>query len=250
VIFHGLTCGAFARSPVSGFEAKYYKAISRYSAVFALTADLALGTLGGALKRKEHLSGRFADAFAWMFLATAALKHFHDQGRPSSQRAYLDWTCAHALYETEAALLGVLDNLPGRFLAVATKWIAFPFGAGAKPLSDRQIEACAELMLSDPDARGAITADIYHPAADDPGLGALEGALDRVLAAAPVRAKLDKARRDGLIAKGAPAGMAAQALAEGILSADDVALIERAEEMRDAVIQVSDFAPGAYDGLR
>ncbi len=250
VILNGLTGGAFVPSPVSGFEAKYYKAISRYSAIFALTADLALGTLGGALKRKEHLSGRFSDAFSWMFLAAAALKHFHDQGRPANQRAYLDWACTHALYETEAALFGVLDNLPGRFMAATLRRLAFPFGPMARPLNDRQIEACAELILSDRDARNAITNDIYLPAADDPGLGALEGALDKVLAAGSARAKLDKARREGRIAKGLPAEMTAAAAKAGILNDDDVALLEGAEEARDAIIQVSDFAPGVYDGLR
>lgn len=250
VISNGLTGGAFVPSPVSGFEAKYYKSISRYSAIFALTADLALGTMGGAMKRKEHLSGRFADAFSWMFLATAALKHFHDQGRPANQRAYLDWACTHALYETETALFGVLDNLPGRFMAAALRRLAFPFGPVAKPLNDRQIEACAERILSDRDARDAITNDIYIPAADDPGLGALEEALEKVLAAGPARAKLDKAKREGKIAKGLSAEMAAAAEAAGILTPDDVALIESAEKARDAIIQVSDFVPDVYDGLK
>ena len=250
VISYGLTGGVFVPSPVSGFEAKYYKAISRYSAIFSLTADLALATLGGAMKRKEHLSGRFSDAFAWMFLAAAALKHFHVQGRPANQRAYLDWACTHALYETEAALFGVLDNLPGRFMAAIVRRLAFPFGPIARPLNDRQIEACAERVLSDQDARDAITNNIYLPAASDPGLGALDGALAAVLAAGPARAKLDKARREGKIAKTPPAEMAAAAAAAGIITSDDAALIESAEKARDAVIQVSDFDPAGYDGIR
>ncbi|HEC90749.1 MAG TPA: DUF1974 domain-containing protein [Alphaproteobacteria bacterium] len=250
MISYGVSGGAFIPSPVSGFEAKYYKAISRYSAVFALTADLALATLGGAMKRKEHLSGRFSDAFAWMFLAAAALKHFHDQGRPANQRAYLDWACTHALYETEAALFGVLDNLPGRFTAATIRRLAFPFGPIAKPLNDRQIEACAETILSDKDARDAITNDIYLPAADDPGLGALDGALAMVMAAGPARAKLDKARREGRIVKGSPTEMTAAAATAGIITPDEAALIKSAEEARDAVIQVSDFDPAVYDGLR
>ena len=250
VISYGLSGGAFIPSPVSGFEAKYYKAISRYSAIFALSADLALGTLGGAMKRKEYLSGRFSDAFAWMFLAAAALKHFHDQGRPANQRAYLDWACTHALYETEAALLGVLDNLPGRFAAAIVRRLAFPFGPVARPLDDRRIEACAETILSDKDARDAITNDIYLPDAAEPGLGALDGALAMVLAAGPARAKLDEARRRGRIAKSPPAEMAAAAATAGIITDEEIALIDSAEKARDAVIQVSDFDPATYDGLR
>lgn len=245
-----LTGGALAASPRSGPEARHYKDIGRYSAAFALVADIALATLGGALKRKEYLSGRLADAFAWMFLSTAALKHFDDQGRPDNQRALLDWTCTHALLEVENALLGVLANLPNRPVAWIAKALMFPFGATRKPLSDAQIDAVAELMVSDSGARQALTADVYIPEADEPGLGALEDALVHVRAAAPARDKLDKARRDGKLAKGAPAAMAAVALTQGILTEQERTLIDEAERLRDAVIQVSDFDPSVYDALK
>jgi len=248
--WHGITCGRFAASPVFGFEAVYYRDITRFSAVFALCSDVALGTLGGALKRKEHLSGRFADAFAWMFLATAALKHFHDQGRPNHQRAYLDWACTQALYNVEQALIGVLDNLPNRFVAWSIKQIAFPFGPKRKPLSDAQMEATAEAVLTDEQARNAISSDIYLPAADQPGLGELEAALSHIQAAKPVRDKIALAYKKGIIVKGTPLAMAQEAHANGAISDVELNVVKRAESIRDAVIQVSDFAPETYMNLK
>ncbi|HXH64478.1 MAG TPA: acyl-CoA dehydrogenase, partial [Mariprofundaceae bacterium] len=71
-----------APSPAKGPEAVYYRALSRFSAAFAVLADMAFMTLGGQLKRKELLSGRFADALGYMYLCSALLKRHADNGRP------------------------------------------------------------------------------------------------------------------------------------------------------------------------
>ena len=248
--WRAVTFGVFASSPVRGPEARYYKDVARYSAAFALLADVALGTLGGSLKRKEHISGRFADAFAWMFLATAALKHFHDQGRPQSQRAYLNWSCSHALYECERALVGVLDNLPNRFIARLMRLAVFPYGAKQKSLSDAEIEAVADAVLFDHEARAAITSDIFIPGSDQPGMGKLESALGHIHAAQPARDKISAARRHDLLRKGTTREMAQDALSAGLINQDELNNITHAEKLRDAVIQVADFDPDVYLGLK
>ena len=249
-ILYGFTGGLFVSSPVKGFEAKYYKDITRFSAIFALAADVALGTLGGALKRKEHLSGRFADAFSWMFLATSALKDFHDQGRPDHHRAYLEWTCTYALYQVEQALIGVFDNLPHRFIAWPIKQIAFPFGPSRKPLSDDQIEAVAEAVLFDDKARTSITGDIFIPAGDRPGLGLLEATLAQVKATASTYKKLADGRRSKKLEKARPLDMAAQALDLGLINDDEFKAIQKTERMRDEVVGVADYSPQAYAELK
>ena len=69
------------------------------SAAFALLADVAMGTLGGELKRKENLSGRLADALAWMYLGSGALKKFVDDGQVDRDKPVFRWAMRHALYE-------------------------------------------------------------------------------------------------------------------------------------------------------
>ena len=51
------TFGLFAPAPEAGDAARFYRQLSRYSASFALCADMALLTLGGALKRRLSPSG-------------------------------------------------------------------------------------------------------------------------------------------------------------------------------------------------
>ena len=104
-LFLGLTAGRLAAAPVHGPEARYYRLLTRFSAAFALVSDTALATLGGSLKRREKISGRMADALAWMYLGSAALKRFHDEGGPERDRALVQWSLDHALKQVHHAVL-------------------------------------------------------------------------------------------------------------------------------------------------
>ncbi|HEY9646906.1 MAG TPA: acyl-CoA dehydrogenase, partial [Chroococcidiopsis sp.] len=77
----GLTRGWLARSPVRGETAGYYRKLTWASATFACLTDLALLTMGGSLKRRETLTGRFADVLSWLYLGTATLRRFEAEGR-------------------------------------------------------------------------------------------------------------------------------------------------------------------------
>src|SRR5204863_2745334 len=55
-----LTRGLIAITPGGGVT-RYWQRLSWASASFALLSDLALGTLGGDLKRREKLTGHMAD---------------------------------------------------------------------------------------------------------------------------------------------------------------------------------------------
>src|SRR5690606_27992353 len=52
------THARYTGAPVKGETRRYFQHITRYSAAFALVADSAMLTMGGALKRKEKISAR------------------------------------------------------------------------------------------------------------------------------------------------------------------------------------------------
>ncbi len=249
--FLGLSGGLALEAPVSGPEAKYYKRLTRMSSAFALIADFALMTLGGALKRKEYISGRLADAFAWMYLASTALKRFYDEGSPESERPLLDWVMAHALYQIESSLTGVLVNLPNRLAAGVASILAFPLGPRYQPPTDRQVDAAAAALLDDDGiVREMLSREIYIPHASSPGFGALEHALDLITTAGPAIAKVKNARKKGEIEKAPMLEMAIAARAGEIISDGELGAIKAAEEARDDVVQVDSFAPDVYKTLR
>jgi len=242
--------GRLASAPGGAPLAGYFRCLTRFSAAFALVADVALVTLGGSLKRREMISGRLADALAWMYLASAALKRFHDEGRPAGDLPLLRWSCDLALWKVQQALVGVLDNLPSRLAAAKLRAIIFPLGARLRPPRDGLAAEVARGLLDGAEIRRRLTRDIFVPDTADQGLGRLEAALDLVVAAREAQGKVRDAVRQGRL-EAEPAGtLTGRALASGVIDADEGCRIEQALRAQDAVIQVDAFAAGDYAGLK
>ncbi|HXI02633.1 MAG TPA: acyl-CoA dehydrogenase, partial [Candidatus Saccharimonadales bacterium] len=149
----GLTGGRMAGGGVDPRVRSYAGRLSRMSAAFAVVADTAMATLGGALKRKEKITGRLADALAWLYLGTAALKRFHDEGCRASDLPYVRWASHLAIHRIQQALLGTLDNLPGRFVSRLLRPVIFPRGALSRPPSDGLGGSVARGLLDGGEAR-------------------------------------------------------------------------------------------------
>ena len=245
----GLTGGAFANVP-KGKHANYYKKLTQMSAAFGFTADLALITLGGALKRKEYLSGRFADAFSWMYIASATLKRAADEGKPQDD-PIVDWAVTHALYEAENALIQVQRNLPNRPAAWKARILSFPLGRRYQIPTDKQTDAVVNAALDvKNDLRERLTHNIFIPDEKKPGLGALDATYQKAMAAVPARAKVLKALREKKIGKGTPLEMAAAAEKVGAITKTDHKLIVAAIKAQDDVVQVDDFDPKVFKTLK
>src|SRR5690606_29926659 len=77
----GLTGGALAKVPDDHSQVRrYLKKLTRMSAAFSITTDILLLTYRGSIKRRERLSARMADVISQLYLASAAIKHFRNQG--------------------------------------------------------------------------------------------------------------------------------------------------------------------------
>ena len=183
-----------APSPVNGSVAVYYQRLARFSAAFAYLADVALLVLGGALKRKEKLSGRFADALSYMYLASASLKHFKDQGQRQEDRPLLDWSCQYCLYQVQSALDEILRNFPISWLGIALRIAIFPVGRRLRLPDDELSHQVASLLIEDNDSRDRLTQGIYISTDPQDVTGRIEDALAKVIAAEPIERRLRKDR--------------------------------------------------------
>src|SRR5205807_7271205 len=117
------TFGAFTSVPEVGDAARFYRQLSRYASSFAICADMALLTLGGALKRKEMLSARFGDILSELYLLSAAAKRWQDEGRQQADLAALEWCMAQGFKTIETRFAEILANLPNRVVAVVLKLV-------------------------------------------------------------------------------------------------------------------------------
>lgn len=229
------TGGLLARAPVSGPTTIHYRQLSRYAAAFALLADVALGALGGALKRREMISARLGDILSDLYLLSAVLKRWEDEGRCHGDLALVRWCMEDGRHRIETRIDQVLSNLPNRPLAWLVRALILPVRLARGP-SDALTRECAALLLSPSRTHDRLAADLQRDG-DDP-LGRLERAFALATAVQPL---LDRLRREGV-----PDWR--DALRGGALTPEQAAEIEAAEAAVAGVLAVDDFAPEELTG--
>ncbi len=237
----GLTDARLVRAPIDGPARRYVQQLTRLSAAFAYISDIAMLTLGGALKRKEKISGRFADALSFLYLASAVIKRFEDDGRPAEDVPLLRLACDYCLHEAEKSLVVILKNFPNRVIAWHLGWLVYPLGRRHAVPGDSMGHACAQLLLEPSSTRDRLTQGMYVSRAPDDALGRLEDALPKVIAAESLERRLFKLVDEQPLLHGLHQEQVAAALAQSILSAPEAELVRAAQAARRAVIAVDDF---------
>jgi acyl-CoA dehydrogenase len=187
-----LTLGYCFKAPDAGRVGHHYRHLSRMSAAFAFSADVALLLLGGKMKRKEKLSARFGDVLSHLYMASAVLKGFEDQGRPAADLPLVEWALADSLHTIEARLEAICRNFPSRPLGWLVRLIILPLGRSHQPPDDALGHRAANIITTPGAARDRLTRSVYINAVADDPLGRLELALKAVLAAEPVEKRLEK----------------------------------------------------------
>ncbi len=244
-LLHGLTGASLASAPGSvGPETqRYYSQLTRFSAAFAFIADISMLVLGGSLKRKERLSARLGDILSMLYLCSAALKRFKDDGRPAADAPLLHWSMQDALFRMQEAFDGLLDNFPGRSCcerAVAVSDISL--GQAVLAAIGRIGHKVATLMLTPGEARDRLTAGIYMPASPDEPLNILEQALQCAVVSEAVENKLRAAVKTGQITAQADDKIA-EALKQRVITNSELELMGKMKSLRRRVIMVDDFPP-------
>lgn len=247
----GLTGARFLTPPGKGRLARYYPQLTRMSAAFATCADFAMGTLGGNLKRKEQLTGKLADAFAWLYIGSTVLKKFHDEGQNEQHVPYARWALDQSLYNSQQALGKFIDNLPNRLAAKKLRVVCFPWGMRHTAPSDTLNVTIAEGILESRDARKWLTHAIFVPPRAEPGLGQLEDALEKVVAARPVHKVVKAAIRAKKLPARPSETLYDRALKAGVINEQEHTAAMDAEAARLEAITVDSFSTlGGTSGPR
>jgi acyl-CoA dehydrogenase len=234
---YGLVPGmAPAPSNASADTKHYYRHVARLSAAFAFLADMSMLAMGGALKRREKISGRLGDVLSMMYLVSATLKRYEDEGRVRADLPLVRWSVRDALYRAQQALDGILSNFPVKPLARLLRWTIFPRGQRLRPPLDSRNRECARIALEPGAARDRLTAGMYVPKGDDATAGAdatavLEAAFHAAVACEPIDKKLREAQKSGVSDP------------FSILGTDELSAWQRKEILRKQVIRVDDFPP-------
>ncbi len=247
-----LTRGRLARAPVGGPAAPYWRKLAWASASFAFLADLALGSLGGALERKEKLAGRFADILSWMYLAAATLRRFEAEGRREEHVPHFHWAMQHAFGRIQHAFSGLYENLhvPGLtwlLRGVMAPWSRLNALTGGP--SDALGHHVARGILQPGALRDALTEGTYVPDDEDDEsepLGQLERAFRLSAEAYRIEQKIKDAVRSRVLPRKHPKDMLDEAVEKRVITEAEREAVQQAEAARERYVAVDAFDLDAY----
>ncbi|MDE9543138.1 acyl-CoA dehydrogenase FadE [Xenorhabdus bovienii] len=241
----GITNGRTSRTPVSDTTRRYYQHINRLSANLALLSDVSMGVLGGSLKRRERISARLGDILSQIFLATAALKRYEDEGRQKEDLPLLQWAVEDSLYQAEQALNDLLRNFPNRLVAGLMRVMVFPLGRSHTAPSDKLDHKLAQILQTPSATRSRIGRGQYLTPSEHNPHGLLEEALHDIIAAEPIHARLSREAGKNLSFTRLDQ-LAERALADHKITQEEADILKRAENSRLRSINVDEFEPDAF----
>lgn len=243
------TRGRLSAKPVCGPVGRYYQKLSWASASFAILADLAMGLLGGQLKVKEKITGRFADILSWMYIGTSVLRRWEAEGRRKEDLPLVHYSMQMAFKAIQEAF----DGLYANFDAPVLGWLfKGPIKVWSRmnridsDLPDRLTHQVSKMVQEDGGVRDHITSGIYIPLDPEEPIGRLERAFKAVKAAESLEKKVKAAMRAKTIKRGKIMDVLDEAVSKNILSSEEAAKIKLASELAYDAIQVDDFTEEEY----
>jgi len=244
-----LTRGRLAASPVSGPASRYYKKMAWASATFAFVSDVALGSLGGALKIKEKLTGRFADVLSWMYLGISVLRRFEAEGRRKEDEPFLHYSMQLTFFNIQQAFEGIFRHLDAPVIG----WFfrnPVGFWSRLNPIdtmpSDAMGKKLAKAVQKPGAQRNRLTEGMYISTDVNDALGRLENAFHLSIEAETVADKIKDAIRSKKLPRDKPARLLKAALENGIITKEDFDLVQRSEAARNDAVAVDSFTLEEY----
>ncbi|RLV60615.1 acyl-CoA dehydrogenase [Parashewanella curva] len=239
---HALSRSSFASAPVAGETQQYYKDMTRLSSALAFMSDIAMLILGGDLKRKEMLSARLGDVLSQLYLGSATLKHFEDNGHQQDELPLVHYVMQERLHIAAKALQEAIANFPNRPIAWILRGLIFPLGNHFdKPADDLAIKL-AESMSKPSPARERLTFLSRVFEGDNSGIAEVENAFIAQYECRDIMAKISSAQKTGTLERKVR-GMALfeSAQEKGVISEAEFKQLKKADELRLEAIHVDDF---------
>jgi len=125
---------------------EYYRNLSVLSAKFACLSDIALLLLAGSLKRKEMVSGRFADAISAMYEISSCLKLYEEKFQNDEKiQSVFRLSILKLIQEADNAMLANIESFPvNRFFKLLLRFFVSPFSLTKNKIDDRLIASSAK----------------------------------------------------------------------------------------------------------
>jgi acyl-CoA dehydrogenase len=235
-----LSGARFLTSPYEDETRRYYQLLTRFSANLAMLSDIAMLTLGADLKRKERISARLGDVLSYLYLASATLKRYNDDGRNNSDLPLVQWAVEDCLYNIQHAFDELINNFPNKAVAVILRLIIFPLGKWLSKPNDKLAQKVSRILQTPSAARNRLGHGQYLVRDGKNIFGRLEQAFEDIINCEAVFEKICRGLNKKLpfyqLDKVAEMG-----LEHNLISQTEAELLVSAETGRRWAIQVDDF---------
>jgi acyl-CoA dehydrogenase len=237
-------CGRWmAATPpqASAFAQPWYRLIDRFSAVLAVTADIALLVLGGSLKVRELLSARLGDVLSQLFIASSILKYHASLPEDARNDQHAEYALRRAFVAAQRALIGFYENFPVRPLGWLLKHLAFPLRMPVRHAPDRLVRELGEAIMTTGPLRSALSEYCYQTVDENDAMGRLEVAFALLHQVQAPLTRVRKAARKGEVAGIDFDAQLADAVAKGIVSAAEQPQLAEYERLRKECLYTDVF---------
>jgi acyl-CoA dehydrogenase len=228
-------------TPFDDQTKRFYQLLTRFSANLAMLSDIAMLTMGADLKRKERISARLGDVLSHLYLASATLKRFNDEGRKQADFPLVQFSVEDCLYNIQYAIDDLLNNFPNKAVARLLRFIIFPLGRWLNKPSDETSHEVAILLQTPCSTRNRLGQGQYLKRDGANLSGKLEQALEDIIDSEAIFDKICSIFNEKLSFTKLDL-LAERALQQEIISEDEAALLIKAELGRRWVIAVDDFS--------
>ncbi|WP_237467891.1 acyl-CoA dehydrogenase [Vibrio stylophorae] len=244
-LVNGLTRSRFNHAPVTGPTADYYRQLSRFSRALAVTSDWVMLALGGALKRKELISARLGDVLSHLYLGSAVLKHYEDQGSRKEDLPLVHYAMQYCLHQCAEAMHEMLRNFPAKGTALMLRVLLFPVGFHYAPPKDELLLEISQLLMKPGEQRDRLTHLCYHNMEKLDAVGLIDTCFIALYDAAPIERKIRLAVKSGQLTRLNDAfAQLEQAQEKGVINEREAQQLHQAYQLRMRAIQVDHFVDG------
>lgn len=239
--FQGLGTWRLEPNPGDKFTKKFYSKITRYSAAFGFAADIAMLVLGASLKKRENTSARLGDVLSHLYMASAVLKRYRDQGEQSADQPIVAWALHHHFYEIEQALKMLSYNFPNKMVGFFLRRTIFPLGTHELPPGDRLGHKAASLLLYPNETRERLTDGADKAPSANNLIESMNQVLAKVIEIEPLERRILKAIKAGQIDQINPQQQLEQALDKELINQQEFDELQAVREKVAQVVAVDEF---------
>ena len=234
---------------------RYLQKLAWSASLFAFLSNLNLLCLGGKLKIKGQLNGRFADWLSFQYMISAVCWYCKNN---KSDWIASQWALEYCFFQIQNNVMDILNNYPVnavRWLLKPLTWLLRLNPFGLKP-SDKLNKKLADKILKDREFKQKLCEDMYFSDDEDDQFQKLNQAYNLSLKEREILNKVSQSHR-GFKSTSRFASkkhssdkinseMCLQALELGIISQEEFETLQSAKIAQWEAVQVDAFSEEEY----